>query len=216
MLPKTFVSDFGASLGDYATFIDPNNNQFEVMVERIRGSVFLTIGFNAIHDFYVVRVWCLQCNWWSSVFRVYEDGSILMFLNYLFILMKFMLLSFKFNVLSFWNSMQFMVLKCFFVWLLILNAIYGWLFTTNLYCTLVIHGRLNNGFKMFLHLTITFKCNLWIIITSNLDPNNPSRNQNNEQGYVIDYHNRSHKDSIIHNLLHNILLIRIQILIHHF
>jgi len=56
MLPKTFVSDFGASLGDYATFIDPNNNQFEVMVERIRGSVFLTIGFNAIHDFYVVRV----------------------------------------------------------------------------------------------------------------------------------------------------------------
>jgi predicted Zn-dependent protease len=42
MLPKTFVSDFGASLGDYATFIDPNNNQFEVMVERIRDSVFLT------------------------------------------------------------------------------------------------------------------------------------------------------------------------------
>jgi hypothetical protein len=27
MLPKTVVSDFGASLGDYATFIDPNNNQ---------------------------------------------------------------------------------------------------------------------------------------------------------------------------------------------
>jgi len=56
MLPKNFVSDFGASLGDYATFIDPNNNQFEVMVERIRGSVFLTIGFNAIRDFYDVRL----------------------------------------------------------------------------------------------------------------------------------------------------------------
>jgi hypothetical protein len=41
MLSKTFVSDFGASLGDYATFADPNNNHFEVMVERIRGSVFL-------------------------------------------------------------------------------------------------------------------------------------------------------------------------------
>jgi len=34
MLPKTFVSDFGATLGEYATFIDPKNNQFEVMVER--------------------------------------------------------------------------------------------------------------------------------------------------------------------------------------
>jgi len=56
MLPKTFVSDFGASLGDYATFIDPNNNQFEVMVERIRDSVFLTTEFNAIRDFYDVHL----------------------------------------------------------------------------------------------------------------------------------------------------------------
>jgi len=56
MLPQTFVSDFGKSLGDYATFIDPNNNQFEVMVERIRDSVFLTTGFNVIRDFYDVRL----------------------------------------------------------------------------------------------------------------------------------------------------------------
>jgi len=56
MLPKTFVSDFCALLGDYTTFIDPNNNQFEVMVERIRDSVFLTTGFNAIHEFYDVRL----------------------------------------------------------------------------------------------------------------------------------------------------------------
>jgi len=56
MLPKTFVFDFGTSPGDYATFIDPNNNQFEVMVERICGSVFLTTGFNAIRDFYDVRL----------------------------------------------------------------------------------------------------------------------------------------------------------------
>jgi len=53
MLPKTFVSDFGKSLGDYATFIDPNNNQFEVMIERIRDSVLLTTGFNAIRDFFL-------------------------------------------------------------------------------------------------------------------------------------------------------------------
>jgi len=56
MLPKTFVFDFGKSLGDYATFIDPNNNQFEVMIERISDSVFLTTEFNAIHDFYDVRL----------------------------------------------------------------------------------------------------------------------------------------------------------------
>jgi hypothetical protein len=56
MLPNTFVSDFGAQLGDFATFIDPNNDQFEVMVERISGTVFLTTGFSAIRDFYNVRL----------------------------------------------------------------------------------------------------------------------------------------------------------------
>ena len=56
MLPKTFVADFGSQLGDFATFIDPNNNQFDVMVERICGVVFLTTGFNAIRDFYNVRL----------------------------------------------------------------------------------------------------------------------------------------------------------------
>jgi len=56
MLLKTFVSDFGKSLGDYATLIDPNNNHFEVQIEKIRDNVFLTTGFNAIHDFYNVRL----------------------------------------------------------------------------------------------------------------------------------------------------------------
>jgi hypothetical protein len=56
MLPKTFVSDFGASLGDYATFINPNNNQFEVMVERICGSVFLTMGSMPYATF-MMSVW---------------------------------------------------------------------------------------------------------------------------------------------------------------
>jgi hypothetical protein len=50
MLPKTFVSDFGASLGDYATFIDPNNNQFEVMVESICGNVFFLILSICLYD----------------------------------------------------------------------------------------------------------------------------------------------------------------------
>lgn len=56
MLPKTFVADFGSQLGDFTTFHDPNNNKFDVMVERISGVVFLTTGFNAIRDFYNVRL----------------------------------------------------------------------------------------------------------------------------------------------------------------
>jgi len=78
----------------------------------------------------VVRVWCLQCNWWSAVFRVYVFKSILMFLNFLYILMQFMVyLSSLMCSLLYW--MQFMVLKRFFVWLLSLSVIYGWLFTSN-------------------------------------------------------------------------------------
>jgi len=36
--------------------IDPNNNQFEMLVERINGTVYLMTGFNAICDFYNVRL----------------------------------------------------------------------------------------------------------------------------------------------------------------
>lgn len=41
MLPKTFVANFGSQLGDFTTFHDPNNNKFDVMVERISGVFFI-------------------------------------------------------------------------------------------------------------------------------------------------------------------------------
>jgi len=41
MLPKMFVTDFGDQIGSYVTFIDTNYNQFEILVERINGSVYL-------------------------------------------------------------------------------------------------------------------------------------------------------------------------------
>jgi hypothetical protein len=37
MLLKMFVADFGDQLVYYATLVDPNNNQFETLAERING-----------------------------------------------------------------------------------------------------------------------------------------------------------------------------------
>jgi hypothetical protein len=51
-----FVTDFGDQNGSYVTLVDTNFNQFEILVERINGSIFLTTGFNAIRDFYDIRM----------------------------------------------------------------------------------------------------------------------------------------------------------------
>jgi hypothetical protein len=50
------VTDFGDQNGSYVTLVDTNFNQFEILVERINGSIFLTTGFNAIRDFYDIRM----------------------------------------------------------------------------------------------------------------------------------------------------------------
>jgi len=63
MLPKMFVTDFGDQIGSYVTLVDTNFNQFEVLVERINRSIFLTTGFNAIRDFYDIR---RGCGFWRS------------------------------------------------------------------------------------------------------------------------------------------------------
>jgi hypothetical protein len=36
--------------------VDTNFNQFEILVERINGSIFLTTDFNAIRDFWIMMV----------------------------------------------------------------------------------------------------------------------------------------------------------------
>jgi len=62
MLPKMFVMDFGDQLGSYVTFVDTSFKEFEIIVERINGSVYLTTGFSAICDFYDIRIggWVLM------------------------------------------------------------------------------------------------------------------------------------------------------------
>jgi hypothetical protein len=42
--------------------IDTNYNQFEILVEMINGSVYLTTGFNVVRDFYDIRMggWVLM------------------------------------------------------------------------------------------------------------------------------------------------------------
>jgi hypothetical protein len=37
-----FAYDFGEQIGHFPTVVDPNNNQFKVLVEKINGCVFLT------------------------------------------------------------------------------------------------------------------------------------------------------------------------------
>jgi hypothetical protein len=37
------------------TLIDPNENQFEVLVEKINGNIYLTHGWFALHDFYNIQ-----------------------------------------------------------------------------------------------------------------------------------------------------------------
>jgi len=41
MLPNMFIGDFGDQIGRYATFVNPNNNEYEVLVKRFNGSIFL-------------------------------------------------------------------------------------------------------------------------------------------------------------------------------
>jgi len=52
MLPTMFANDFGDKINRFVTLIDPKNNQFEVLVERINGSFFLSKGWKALRDFY--------------------------------------------------------------------------------------------------------------------------------------------------------------------
>jgi len=40
MLPNMFVGDCGDHIGRYATMVNPNNNEFEVLMKRFNDSVF--------------------------------------------------------------------------------------------------------------------------------------------------------------------------------
>ncbi len=47
-----FGGDFGDQIGRYAILTDPKSNKFEVLVNKVNISFFLTKGWKAIRDFY--------------------------------------------------------------------------------------------------------------------------------------------------------------------
>lgn len=53
-LPTMFGHDFGDQIGRFATLVDDNNNQFEVLVERNNTGLYLTRGWHALRDFYKI------------------------------------------------------------------------------------------------------------------------------------------------------------------
>lgn len=56
MLPTMFGNDFGYEIGRYATLVDPNHNEFEVLVEKSEGRIYLTKGWGALRDFYDINL----------------------------------------------------------------------------------------------------------------------------------------------------------------
>ncbi|GAU50461.1 hypothetical protein TSUD_240590 [Trifolium subterraneum] len=55
MLPRMFADDFGDDICRIANLIDSNDNQFEVLVEKINENVYLTHGWASLRDFYDLR-----------------------------------------------------------------------------------------------------------------------------------------------------------------
>jgi hypothetical protein len=47
MLPSMFTHDFGNHIDRYAKLVDPNYNEFEVLVERHNGRIIMTKGWHA-------------------------------------------------------------------------------------------------------------------------------------------------------------------------
>jgi hypothetical protein len=51
-----FADDFGGEICRVATLMDSSENQFECLVEKINGNVYLTRGWAALRDFYDIRI----------------------------------------------------------------------------------------------------------------------------------------------------------------
>nr|ABD33280.1 hypothetical protein MtrDRAFT_AC158501g17v2 [Medicago truncatula] len=51
-LPTLFLiwTDFGGQVNRFATLVDPKNNQFDVLVEKINGVVLLSKGWKVLRD----------------------------------------------------------------------------------------------------------------------------------------------------------------------
>jgi len=51
-----FGFDFGDQINWIVTLIDPKNNKFEVLVDKINGPFFLTKGWKVLRDLYGIRL----------------------------------------------------------------------------------------------------------------------------------------------------------------
>jgi len=56
VLPGMFGHDFGDQIGRYVKLVDSNYNEFDVLVERNNGLIYLTTGWHALEDFYGVSL----------------------------------------------------------------------------------------------------------------------------------------------------------------
>jgi len=56
MLPSMFAHNFGDSIDRYATLVDTNHNEFEVLVQRNNHGIYLTKGWTALRDFYNISI----------------------------------------------------------------------------------------------------------------------------------------------------------------
>jgi hypothetical protein len=74
-LPRMFVDDFGDEIGRLATLIDLGGNQFEILVDKVNDSIYLTKGWAALRDFYNTRIGC----WMQLVYtRMNHFGVLVM------------------------------------------------------------------------------------------------------------------------------------------
>jgi len=56
MLPTMFGHEFGDQVYRYATLVDQNHNEFEVLVEERNGKIYLTKGWDVLRDFYNISL----------------------------------------------------------------------------------------------------------------------------------------------------------------
>lgn len=56
MLPSLFGNDFGDQIDRYATLVDPNHNEFEILVHRNNYGIFFTKGWHALRGFYNIKL----------------------------------------------------------------------------------------------------------------------------------------------------------------
>lgn len=59
MLPNMFAAEFEDQVQRFETLIDPKNNKFKVLVERMNDFVFFSKGWKVLRDFHGISLGAL-------------------------------------------------------------------------------------------------------------------------------------------------------------